>query len=113
MRYMFLLYENEDAFHALSEDEQRKIVSEHMTFSDALRKAGAMLHGAPLDHSRDARRIRSDHVEDGPFTDSKEQLGGYYMIEAKDLDAALSWAARCPTASTGKVEIRPVWNMGG
>ena len=50
-------------------------------------------------------------VLDGPFADSKEQLGGYYLIDAPDLDAALGWAARCPTASHGTVEVRPVWGM--
>jgi hypothetical protein len=50
-------------------------------------------------------------VLNGPFADSKEQLGGYYLIEAADLDAAISWAARCPGASHGVVEIRPVWSM--
>ena len=111
MRYMFLLYSNEEEFHNASEAEQMKIVGEHMVFSEALRKAGAMVEGAPLDHSRKSRRIRGESVEDGPFTDTKEQIGGYYMIEAKDLDAALDWAARCPSALYGPIEIRPVWNI--
>jgi hypothetical protein len=48
---------------------------------------------------------------DGPYADSKEQVGGYYMIDVPDLDAAISWAARCPTASHGIVELRPIWSM--
>jgi hypothetical protein len=113
MRYMFLLYSDEDAFHNASEAEQMKIVGEHMAFSEALRKAGAMIEGAPLEHTRLSKRLRGAKVEDGPFTDSKEQIGGYYMIEAKDLDAALDWAARCPSSSYGPIEIRPVWNIEG
>ncbi len=112
MRYMFLLYDNEDEFHALSEDGQMKIVGEHMAFTQALTKAGAMIEGAPLDHSRNGKRVRGSTVDNGPYTDSKEQLGGYYLIEVKDLDAALDWAARCPAMSYGKVEIRPVMTIG-
>lgn len=108
MKYMFLIYDNEDAFHALSQTEQMKIVGEHMAFTEALRQAGAVIEGAPLDHSRVGRRVRGDRIENGPFTDSKEQLGGYYLIEAKDLDAALEWAARCPSATYGAVEVRPM-----
>lgn len=108
MRYMFLIYDDENAFHALSEAEQMKIVGEHMAYSEALRSSGAMIEGAPLDHSRAGRRIRGDRIENGPFTDSKEQLGGYYLIEAKNLDAALEWAARCPSATYGAIEVRPM-----
>ena len=111
MRYMFLIYDNEEIFHNSPESEQLKIVGEHMAYSDALRKAGAMVEGAPLDHSRAGRRIRGAKVENGPFSDSKEQIGGYYMIEAKDLDAALDWAARCPGAAYGIIEVRPVWTI--
>ena len=111
MRYLFMLYDREDDFHALSEAEQMKIVGEHMAFSEALRKAGAMVEGAPLDHTRAGRRLRGAKIENGPFTDSKEQIGGFYVIEAKDLDAALEWAARCPSATYGKVEVRPIWNI--
>lgn len=111
MRYMFLLYDDESGFHGLPQAEQMKIVGEHMAYSEALRNAGAMVEGAPLDHTREARRVRAGRVENGPFTDSKEQLGGYYVIEAKDLDAALDWAAKCPAASHGRVEVRPLWQM--
>jgi hypothetical protein len=111
MRYMFMLYDDENKFHALSEADQMRIVSEHMAYSEALKQAGAMVEGAPLDHTRQARRVRGGRVENGPYTDSKEQLGGYYVIEAKDLDAALDWAAKCPAASYGKIEVRPVWNI--
>jgi hypothetical protein len=111
MRYIFLLFDDENAFHSSSEADQMKIVGEHMAFSSALKNAGAMVEGAPLDHSRAGRRIRGDKIENGPFTDSKEQIGGYYVVEAKDLDAALDWAARCPSASYGRIEVRPVWNI--
>ncbi len=112
MRYMFMLYDDEDAFHGLPQAEQMKVIGEHMAFSEALRKSGAMVEGAPLEHTREARRIRDGRIENGPFTDSKEQLGGYYVIEAPNLDAALDWAAKCPGASYGRIEVRPIWKMG-
>ncbi len=112
MRFMFMLYDDENAFHALPATEQMRIVGEHMAYSEALRRSGAMVEGAPLDHTRLARRVRAGRIENGPFTDSKEQLGGYYVIEAQDLDAALDWAVRCPAAAYGMVEVRPLWAIG-
>lgn len=111
MKYIFMLYDDENAFHTLNGAEQKRIISEHMAYTAALRAAGAMIEGAPLDHSKNAKRARGARIEDGPFTDSKEQIGGFYLIEAPDLDAALDWAARCPSASYGKVEVRPIWNI--
>lgn len=111
MRYMFMLYDDENKFHTFTEAEKMKVVGEHMAYSEALKASGAMVEGAPLDHTKEARRVRNGRIENGPFTDSKEQLGGYYVIEAKDLDTALDWAARCPAASYGTVEVRPIWNM--
>lgn len=111
MKYMLFLYEDEARFHGLPPDKQMAHVGEHMAYSRALAEAGAMVGGAPLDHSRDGRRVRSQGVENGPFTDAKEQIGGFYVIEAPDLDAALDWAARCPTASIGAVEVRPFWEV--
>ncbi|MHA7873189.1 MAG: YciI family protein, partial [Hyphococcus sp.] len=58
------------------------------------------------------KRVRKSGVQDGPFSDGKEQLGGYYIIEADNLDEALDWAARCPCAELGHIEVRPVWNIG-
>jgi hypothetical protein len=115
MKYMLFLFEDEDKFDSLPEQEQGKIIGEYMDYSAALAKVGAMVGGNPLEHSRTSRRIRlangAPRVEDGPFTDSKEQLGGYYIIEAANLDEALEWAARCPAAHYGSIEVRPVWEM--
>ena len=113
MRFAFLLYDDENAWASASEAEQREVIGKHMAYSQALRDAGAYVDGAPLEHTRAARRVRAAggrvRVEDGPFSDAKEQIGGFYVIEAKDLDAALDWAARCPAASYGRIEVRPVW----
>lgn len=112
MKYVFLLYDDENAWEAMDEDRKNVIFGSYNAYTEALRKENAMIAGAPLPHSRDAKRVRSNGVEDGPFADGKEQLGGFYMIEANDLDEAINWAARCPCASYGHVEVRPVWNIG-
>lgn len=113
MKYLFLLYDNEDAWDTMEEAKRNEIYGAYTAYTEALRKADAYLGAAPLPHSRGAKRIRTNGVQDGPFADGKEQLGGYYMIEAKNLDDALDWAARCPCAAIGHVEVRPVWNIGG
>lgn len=113
MKYMFLLYDDENAWDDMAEEKRNEIFGAYFAYTDALRGAGAMISGEPLVPSREGKRTRGAQVEDGPFADGKEQLGGYYLIEAKDLDEALDWAARCPCASIGHVEVRPVWEIGG
>ena len=113
MKYLFLLYDNEDAWDTMEEAKRNEIYGSYFAYVDALREADAYISGAPLPHSREGKRIRADGVQDGPFADGKEQLGGYFLIDAKDLDDALEWAARCPCASFGHVEVRPVWNIEG
>ena len=112
MKYLFLLYNDEDAWAAKPSEEKQEIISGYAAYADALRDAGVFIAGNPLDHSRRGKRVRSGTVEDGPFADGKEQLGGFFMVEAGNLDEALDWAAKCPAASTGHVEVRPVWQIG-
>jgi hypothetical protein len=87
----------------------------YTAYTEALRKAGALVGSNRLRNSDAATTVRvtdgKSQVLNGPFTDTKEQLAGYYLIETPDLDAALSWAARCPGASHGSVEVRPIWSM--
>lgn len=113
MKYIFLLYNDEDTWDAKPSEEKVQVINSYMAYAEALKKAGAHLAGEPLDHSRSGKRVRNTDVQDGPFADGKEQLGGFFMIEAKDLDEALDWAARCPAAMDGHVEVRPIWNIGG
>jgi hypothetical protein len=113
MKYLFLLYGDENAWDAKSSSEKETVISAYVAYSDALGKANVLVAGEPLDHSRNGARVRVGSIEDGPFADGKEQLGGFYMIEAENLDEALDWAAKCPAASDGHVEVRPVWNIGG
>jgi hypothetical protein len=84
----------------------------YRAYSEALTKAGALKGSNRLQSSSLATTVRmvngKPQVLDGPFVDSKEQIGGYFLIDAPDLDAAISWAARCPAASHGVVEVRPI-----
>lgn len=110
MKYIFLLHDGEDQWDKMSEEERGKVYGAYTAYTENTREAGVFVGGAPLPHSREGKRISASgrSVEDGPFADGKEQLGGYYMIEAKNLDEALDWAARCPCASYGWVEVRPI-----
>jgi hypothetical protein len=112
MKYTVLIYESEADFKART-DETRKAAywGAYRAYTQALRDAGVMVGGAPLEPAHLATTIRQQHgqrqVQDGPYAEAKEQLGGYYVIEVPDLDKALEWAARCPAASSGAVEVRP------
>ena len=113
MQYLLMLYAEEAGFGRMSKTEQEQAMGAYMAYTEALTKSGVLLGSNRLQPSRVATTVRvqngKSQVLDGPFADSKEQVGGYYLIEAPDLDAAISWAARCPAASHGTVEVRPVW----
>ena len=112
MKYTILIYENEVDF-ATRSDEKRKEAywGAYRAYTQALTQAGVMIGGAGLQLPGRATTIRlragKRQVQDGPFAEAKEQLGGYYVIDVPDLDRALDWAARCPAASTGTIEVRP------
>ena len=117
MRYILLIYENESSAATRSEEEGKKNFGEWMAYDEAMRKAGVKLAGEPLEPTPTATTIRLDGEKvvptDGPFAETKEQLGGYYIIEAKDLDEATEWAARMPhLGAGGSAEIRPVMELG-
>ena len=115
MQYLLMLYVNEGGWPQLSKAEQEQGTAAYMAYSEALAKAGVLKGTNRLQPSSAATTVRESNgksqVLDGPYADSKEQIGGYYLIEAPDLDAALSWAARCPTVNHGVVEVRPIWPM--
>ena len=87
----------------------------YVAYSEAMAKAGVVLGGNRLRPTSEATTVRvkdgKTEVLDGPYADTKEQLGGYYLLDVPDLDAALSWAARCPGAANGTIEVRAIWPM--
>jgi hypothetical protein len=115
MQYLLLIYGNEAAAKSAGPPETAKMLAAYGAYTEAMQKAGVLLAGNRLQPSSTASTVRvvdgKSEVLDGPYADTKEQLGGYYLIEAADLDAALAWAARCPGASRGRVEVRPIWAM--
>lgn len=112
MQYMLLVYWTE-AEHAAASDEQKsRSLAAYMAYAEALRQAGALVTSAGLQPSSTATVVRAPDgrpvLWDGPYVESKEQLGGYFVIDVPDLDAAIAWAARCPGAERYAVEVRPV-----
>ena len=115
MQYLLMLYVNEAGWPKMSKAEQEQGVAAYVAYTEALTKASALKGTNRLQPSSSATTVRISNgktqVLDGPYVDSKEQLGGYYLIDVPDLDAALSWAARCPTVGHGVVEVRPLWTQ--
>jgi hypothetical protein len=115
MQYMLLIYGAEAAEQTLTESQAAEMMGAYRAYTEALRKAGVLVGGERLKPVSAATTVRvkggKTEVLNGPYADTREQLGGYYLIDAPDLDAALSWAARCPGASHGTMEVRPVWAM--
>jgi hypothetical protein len=115
MQYMLLIYASEAGWSKLTPAEQKQGVAAYTAYTEALKKAGALASANRLQDTEAAATVRmvdgKSQVLNGPYAESKEQLGGYYLIDVPDLDAAISWAARCPGASHGVVEVRPIWGM--
>ena len=113
MQYMLMIYGNEKAMLSASKEVAAKIMAAYTAYTEAMKKAGVYIGGNRLKPTASATTVRAPDgktsVVDGPFAETKEQLGGYYMIETPDLDSALSWAARCPGAAHGAIEVRPIW----
>jgi hypothetical protein len=116
MKYMLLIYVDEaKGAQVRKQVGDAEMSAPYIAYTEALQKAGVILGGDRLQPTGTATTVRvSDgktQVLNGPYAETREQLAGYYMIEVPDLDAALSWAARCPGAAHGTVEVRPLWTM--
>ncbi len=115
MRYLCLIYENESAFEAMPPADAGTIFAEYGAFTEAIRQSGHYVRGDALQPTRTATtvRVRQGKVTttDGPFAETKEQLGGYDLIEARDLNDAIQVASRIPAARFGCVEVRPILEM--
>ncbi len=115
MQYMLLIYGNEANEQSAPPEAMKQVIAAYGAYTQALQAAGVLVGGERLRPSGDATTVRITNAKtavlNGPYAETREQLGGYYTIEVPDLDAAISWAARCPGAAHGSVEVRPVWPM--
>ena len=115
MQYLLMIYVNEAGMAAASKEQVGQMSAAYAAYSQAMQKAGVIRGGERLRPTAEATTVRvsggKTQVLDGPYADTKEQLGGFYVIDVPDLDAALSWAAKCPGASMGTMEVRPIWPM--
>jgi hypothetical protein len=116
MQYIILIYGDERQFAQMADSEAaKKMYAEYKAYSADLAKAGVIRAGSELKPTSTATTVRvrggKTVSTDGPFAETKEQLGGYYVIDVPDLDAAVGWAARCPSAPFGSIEVRPLAQM--
>ena len=116
MNYLLLIYEDETALHDRDEKTQTEIFAEYQAFTSSVREGGHFVAADALQPTTTATSVRvrdgKTITTDGPFAETKEQLGGFYLIEAGDLDEAISIAARIPSARFGTIEVRPIWSYG-
>ncbi|MEM7025882.1 MAG: YciI family protein [Pseudomonadota bacterium] len=116
MQYMLLIYENEADWQAMPEADRARLLEGYEQFHAGLAKNGQYVGSNRLAHSGSATtvRVRENRTitTDGPFAETKEQLGGYFLVEAEDLDAAVALAAEVPGARVGAIEVRPLWRSG-
>ena len=114
MQYMLLIYDAEKTWEDMPEAEKNRLFGEYMQFTNDIKASGHFIAGDALQPVRTATSVRvrggKTSTTDGPFAETREQLGGYYLINAKDLDEATKIAARIPSAAIGTIEIRPVMN---
>ena len=112
MKYLCLIYENEKNWETMPHGDAEAIMNEYFGFTEDIRKSGKYIAGEALQPTATATtvRVRNGKVSstDGPFAETKEQLGGFYLIEAKDLNDAIQVASRIPSARLGSIEVRPV-----
>ena len=116
MQYLLLIYSNEAEYNARPQAEVAQTMADYGTFTQGIVQNGNFKGGERLRPVSSATTVRVRNgktmTTDGPFAETREQLGGYYMIEAKNLDEATLIAAKCPGARYGSIEVRPIWAMG-
>jgi hypothetical protein len=115
MKYLCLIYSDRQRIDAQPDADQKAMLGEYATFTEGIRKSGHYLGGERLAPVQKARTIRSRNgkvsTTDGPFAETKEQLGGFYLISARDLDEAIQVAAKIPGTRTGSIEVRPIMEV--
>jgi hypothetical protein len=112
VQYMLLIYDDESVWTEMPEEEQNQMMGEYFAYSEALRESGKYVAGDALQPTGTAKTIQvrdgAPLTTDGPFAETKEQLGGYYLVDVDSEEEALEWAAKIPSARFGKIEVRPV-----
>jgi len=112
MKYMLLIYDDEKAWASFSESQCQGYMGEYRQFTEAIKASGNHVSGSQLRETAAATKVQlragKRLVTDGPYAETREQLGGYYLIEAKNLDEAIAIAARIPSARSGTIEVRPL-----
>jgi hypothetical protein len=112
MRYLLLIYGDESTYAGMSEEDMQADMQKWIDYTAALQEAGAMISGEALQPTATATSVRDDDgsplVTDGPFAETREQLGGYYVLDVENLDEAIKWGHRCPGAKVGTIELRPI-----
>jgi hypothetical protein len=112
VQYILLIYSAEQAWQSATDAERQEMMGEYRKLAEDLRERGSFLAGEELDAAATAKTVTMQNgdrlVTDGPFAETKETLGGFYLVEAESEEQALEWAARIPAARHGKVEVRPV-----
>lgn len=115
MQYLLLIYENEKQWAAMPKNESEKVFGDYRAFTQSIAQSGHYKGGNPLQPTTTATTVRvrngKRETTDGPFAETREQLGGYYLVDAKDLDEAIGIAERIPGARMGSIEVRPVMPM--
>jgi hypothetical protein len=115
MQYLLLIYDDEQSYWGLDEDSRSALHAEYGAFTESIQASGNMTGGAQLQPTSSATSVRVRNgetlVTDGPFAETKEQLGGFYLVEAKDVDEAIALAERIPSARNGTIEVRPLVPM--
>jgi hypothetical protein len=112
VQYLLLIFDDERVWGEMPEEERNRLYAEFGVFTNELRESGALVTADQLQPSTTATLVQVRNGEtlttDGPFAETKEQLGGYYLIDVESLDEALEWAAKIPSARAGTIEVRPV-----
>jgi hypothetical protein len=113
MQYLLMIYQNEVEYAKNDAATSQKMMDEYQTFTQSIIQSGQFKAGDRLQPTTTATTVRvrdgKTLTTDGPFAETREQLGGYYMVDAKDLDSAIAIAARIPSARIGSIEVRPIW----
>jgi hypothetical protein len=116
MEYMLLIHSDDSRVSEIPDAARNQMLAAYQAYTEALHQAGVVRSSNRLRPASTATVVRvrdgRNEVQNGPFIETREELGGYYLIDVPNLDSALSWAARCPGASHGTIEVRPIWPMG-